>query len=812
MKEVQVDAEECGAIDGVSPDPGQEVHGNVAFLDEACLKGEVVSDKTWWSIFKQEPRFDVADVFARPHLLSTGTWVDTSLVQFSQMLRVDTITGNPLWGAHLYGRSLLRATWCFRVEVSNSPFMGGWLRLSHIPQRYTNSPGSYSQALTRYRQLPGVDLNISTHTSAVLRIPHRTIDPWFRLDVATPAQNNGWFVLWRRTPLNLGDGAAPRFSVWFWLEDVEIAGNALPVSLRGPVVPQAGGQRASAGRVSALAAQGRAQLSGESKQEGPLSAFLNSGSRVLETYGSKIPLLSAYASPLSWAARMAGKVAAAYGFSKPLNQQPIGTIKKLQFGPINATGVEVGYVMATAHDTQVPPVPVTGDQLDSMTVAFLAQQLFPLCEVRVPDTTPANALLTAGLLGPSAMMRHPAPGKQCPSYMEYGTSLLQPPSSTVGVSSLVPSAALWLSSWFTYWRGAIRFRLLFSKTKMVSGRVAFVWNYDYQSSYHYTTPPGPFVGPSPNIRLPASLVTGHVDNKVIIDLRESSDVEVVVPFFSPVPLCSVLGGIGSWGLYMLDPINHPASTASYIDVAVEASFTEEFFVAGPRQSNFVPDDSGGPVLAQAGREQDAVTAAAALRSFSAPSNADLVAATVGEDVKSLKQLALCTHLYSVGSVPLNVWCCPEIKRDANNQYVPPLVNSIFGHLRRMYTVERGGLVVTFSYNGAGSDRRITVSPQDLGGGALVAPPNFPWVTDTLSENPRFVLPRYAPLGASYNRQAPVSDPYVTPVSGVFLDGTYRQIPAQGDGVNVFMSAADDYMVSQFLATVPMVVSFFYTKA
>lgn len=820
VDETQTQVEQCSVIDGVAVNPTEEHQDHASFLDEACLSGTVVSDKSWWNVFRQTPRFNAAEVFARPYLAYTGTWNDSVIPQYTSLLRVDNITNNALWSAHLYGRACLRATWCFRVEVSNSPFMGGWLRLSHVPKISNGVPASYAYTVSRLRQLPGVDLNIATNTAAVIRIPHRTIEPWFRLDVTTPVQDNGYFVVWRRTPLNQGDGAAPRFSVWFWLEDVEIVGTALPASLRTSVVPQAGGiagsdddikKAVTLGR-SALAKQGSRQVSGESQQQGPLSTFLNAGARVLTTYGARIPLLGAYAEPLSWAARMSAKVASAFGFSRPLDQRPIIAHRRHQYGTFNATGIENAYVMAVSHDTSVPPVPIAGVQEDQMTVAFLAQQLFPLCEVRIPDTTPSSALITCGVLGPSNHMRHPAPGNQCPPYFDYGTALLQPPSGTVGISSLVPSAGLWLSSWFTYWRGSIRFRLLFSKTQLVSGRMIFLWNYDYQRSYYFATSAGPVAVPSPNIKLPASISTSHVDNKVIIDLRETTDVEIIVPFFAPVPLVPTIGGIGSWGLYMLDPINHPASTAAYIDVAVECSFMEDFFVAGPRASFLVPDDAPSPVIAQAGGEHTAADTAALSKGYDAASTLDIAAATVGEDVRSVKQLALLPFSHPYASNLVNPWVGLAVYRDANNQYVAPGRNTIVDHIRHFYAIERGGMNVTFMLAGGQTDANLTATITDPANGAFVPPSHFPVVVDLYSNSPRFNLPRYAPLGASYNviANTPVN---TWPVAGYFMDGTYRNVAGYSTSVSrAIVSVADDYMATLFTSTTPMFCSFMYQNA
>lgn len=769
------------------------------FLDEACVSGGVVADQAWYNFFKAQPSYTPSEVFARPWLADTLTWNDGVVVQNIRQLSQASIVANPLWNAHLAGRALFRATWVVRVEVSNSPFMGGILRLSHAPYTYFNRPSTFDNSVSRLRQLPGVDLDISNFTSAVFKIPHRSLEPWLYLQSATNPQHNGYFVLWARTRLNLGDGSPPKISVWLSFEDVEIAGDAIPAASRGTLVPQSG--------ALATAKRTREYVAERDSQSGPLSKFLEAGATVLTTYGEKIPLLSAYASPLSWAARMSAKVAAAFGFSRPLDQRAVQVHRRHQWGTFNSTGVETAYVMALGHDTQVPPAPITGQKLDQMSVAFLAQQLFPLIEVRVPDTTPAQKLLCSGVLSPYGMLRHPSPGNSCPPLIDYRYNLMTPASGSVGISAFVPSAPLWLSSWFTYWRGSIRFRLLFGKTKLHGGRFLFLWDYFPQGRYVQTVVGGPYAVPSANILLPADLQTAHADNKVIIDIRESADVEIVVPYVAPMPMWPVIGGIGSWGLYMLDPLNHPASTAAYVDVAIEASFTEDFQVAGLRASPFWPDDTMSPMVAQAGFDASDSSGLAARAA-----DLDCLTATVGEAVTSIKQPLLLPAYYPTSGGAYNPWYAPSALRDASNQYVKPVHNTMLDHIRRFYAVERGGVVVTFGQKVGQVAANAQWEVAQLGvveSDPATAVGNFnPGVTSSpfqvvegYNNMPRLVLPRFSPSGGSYN--AVGANPYM---GGVFFDGYVRAAGGNNTNISVpYVSVADDYMATLFCTTVPMVV-------
>lgn len=756
----KVVVEECTGIASLDVADNSETRENLEFLNEACLSAEVRTDKSWWRIFRSGVPASVPDVFQRPYLLAAGAWNDASVNQGAWSLGLPAILANNLWTGHLQGRAGFRGTWCFRLEVSASPFAGGFLRLSHAPLSFTNLPIPFTYSVSRLRQLPGVDLDVSTQTAVEFRVPHRMLDPYFYLQPTTQQQYNGTVVLWRRTPANVLDSTAlPRWSLWYWFEDVELVGSCVPRSALSNVIPQGGA------------------VTGEQKQTGPLSSFLQSTARVADWGTTLIPTMGAYLTPLAWVARSAARVASAFGYSRPLDQRPLVSTRRLAWGHYNATGVEQAYVAGTFHDTQVTPAPIAGDQEDPLSIPFLVSQWFPLTEVNVPDTTPALKLVCSGSLTPMAIGRHKAPGNSCgPILWDYYYDLTTPPSGTVGRPSFVPSAALWAASWFTYWRGSFKVRLLLSKTKMHSGRLVFLWDYNGKESFVSST--APFVTPSPNIFLPTSLTDAHPDNKIVIDLRGQDVVEFEIPWYAPIPMRNLSSSIGNWGLYVLDPILHPNTVASFIHVGIEMCMSQDSEFVQPRDSALYPDDAGNPIIAQGGR-------------------VDLMAATVGEQVNSMKQLALLPAPVTTG---VAYWCAPSTVRDGTTNDITFTSNSNFllAHIRRLFAAERGSIVITAAPKATFEANQVTMT---FASSTALRFPALYQIADVLSNMPRVVIPRYAPLGATYN-----SIGTSNPTSG-YLVTSYNPTIAGVSGTNAvtYISAADDFAAHIFLHTFPVCI-------
>lgn len=738
--------------------PNEEHCSNLTFVDEACVEGSVRTKASWWSSFSLGKKIPTPDVFSKPRFLASGVYNDSAAPYLAEYpLTVALLLQDPLWAAHLRGRSLLRATWVFRVTVAAPPQVGGWLRLAHEPRTaLSTNTTAFRWSKSRICQLPGIDMDFNSSTTVELRIPHRIPEPYLSLTRQSSLINNGNFVLVPRLPLNVaGTNPFPRFSIWMWLEDVEIVGESTDPSLLTTIVPQSGDRRSN----------------GEVKQDGPLSGFLGATARAVDWGSTLVPTLSSFASPLSWMLRAGAKVASAFGYSRPLDQHRMMSVRAKQWGHSHATGVEMGHNLATFHDTQVKVAPMCADDQDALSIPYLASQWFPMTEVSYTTSLAAQTPILTGSISPMAIAR--APGKILgPAMWDFAQTEVTP-----GVKrSFVPSAACWLGSWFTYWSGTFKLKFLLSKTRFHGGRLLFAYDINPVNFTSSTTT----ITSSPNVFMPATIPNAHSTTKVIIDLAETNTFDIDIPFSYHGPLCPMSASIGSWALYVLDPLLAPEGVSTTVHIGVLGCMSQDTVFAVPRDSALYPDDQHGThIVAQSG---DRITT---------------LANTVGEHVSSLKQLLLLPVACEAGNYFATTG---TVRTSGTNLSEVPTYNSLLSHVRRFFSLERGAMVVTHvAQSGSeGSIMRITAQEP----GIPRFPPLFCHVAPA-SELPRVIINRNAPLGATFNRCSPGLT--LNPVGGsvTWVD---PEVALLGGLTYAYASVSDDYSAHVWVGTKPMCVN------
>jgi hypothetical protein len=260
---------------------------------------------------------------------------------------------------------------------------------------------------------------------------------------------------------------------------------------------------------------------------------------------------------------------------------------------------------------------------------------------------------------------------------------------------------------------------------------------------------------------------------VLIDLREGNIVDVEVPWEFTGPMAEMDAMIGTWAIYVVEPLVAPDSVKTTVGVAIEGCMTEDTVFAGPRESCLVPVQRDYFAYASGGDRR-----------------VDLLAATVGEDVTSIKQLALvAAPTEAAASTTAKVWGYTPIVRTSATW---PSVTRwpILWSLRHMFRMERGAvaLVVAPPSTATLSDVVTVTSSTYSGlGGPRVAP--LTSVVTPASEYPRYVVQRYAPLGAVYTVSGA---PYNFPVGGIASRWTVRTVSVTApEGSTEYISAADD---------------------
>lgn len=171
---------------------------------------------------------DVADVnkyLGRPQQLSTG-----ALALGSQQVILEEDIGQRLWSSHVHypkvlGAYGMRATSCFKLTVSSTPYQCGALKLAFQPQ----DPVSQMN-YTQLSQLAGVMLDYPDNSSAEFKVPFVCYRDFVQLN-DFQSHSIGKLILYQYLPFTAAAEAGPAYwTVHWWLEDVELIG-AMPSSI-----------------------------------------------------------------------------------------------------------------------------------------------------------------------------------------------------------------------------------------------------------------------------------------------------------------------------------------------------------------------------------------------------------------------------------------------------------------------------------------------------------------------------------------------------------------------------------------------------
>lgn len=750
-------SEDENRLDGLNVEENIESGQDIDFVNEACRGGTITSKylSIFKSLFSTPTEAVPSEFFRHPVAVASGALGNTSnIVGPIIQQNAATILGQPIWANKLAGYAGFRATWCIKFEVAPNPFCSGVFRVVHQPANKGGTSGN--RALRPYMwDLPGVTLNLSESTTVCLKVPHSTIFPYLTTtNTPSATTTNGNFIIWNVNGVQQGTGSpALTATTWLWLEDVELI---IPVDTTVTnLAPQSGIKVAK-------------KKGNEEEPKGTISSVLNTASKV-STVLSSVPMLSSVAAPAAWTFRFGAKLASAFGYAKPL-RTAVKTVKiKGTSHFFNADGEDPSYNMSLIHDAAVAPMSVDGRPLDEMSFEYLATVPHFLTQVNLSAQT-AGTLLAKGFLSPSALYTQ-------------GSTLTLPDGGTVApFTGFFPSAAMAVSSCFVHYRGDFVFKLVIQKTRFHSGRLMFGFNYYMGDNTTFTT-----------VNVP-SYVSPYM-HRTVIDLNQTSEVEIVVPFQFPGNLALVDEYIGTWGLWVLEPVSAPPAAPATIPINIIGSMKNVMF-AGPRTSFLVPTNNYNNLVYQSGMKGVAFQAALS-----------------GEDALSVKQLIM------KGGAPITVnnltnfdpWDIryPTYAPNTTSptSVTPPVATAPHLNLnlfRTAYAFERGGMNVLINRPATGVVRVYTQPPS-----AGYRPNSYraltPCGSDYLTNQPIFKMNRFCNLPAIYTGFATgvprECGGYVrTQLYLDMRDGTGTAI----SNVEASFTAADDFSLHAFQGFEPVI--------
>jgi hypothetical protein len=490
------------------------------------------------------PEQSLVDFLSKPIRISTGEFQTTdSGTTFGMFAVLTGILNNPIYAEKTRGFLGIKADVVLRLQCNANPFQQGRYVLAFIPTMGTNpnSPiaGGYLLAhrfgMQQTSQLPHVELDINCDTECILRIPFSSAETMFSLRSASSMDGHTDIgVAFMRPYVALSSVAGSTtasYTLWAHLENVE---------LFGPTIPQMAGGTLS-------------EIELKKSGLGPISGPLTKVSKAA-TIISEIPLLSDFASLTAFFADVGARAASAFGFSKPLTQQPITRMLRTTFpSAVNVDGVSHGVNLAYSEKNQLELMPgFAGSKFDEMSIDYIKS--IPGYYKNVVWTTAHTAdtvLYNAGM---------------CP--MEFTS---QPSDNGVLLTNFTPVA--WLGTIFGVFRGSFVLRLKFVKTCFHSGRIMVTF---IPIDHRFPIPTLTDVSLYPYA------------NRTIIDIREGNEATIGIPYTNNMNYLPVDQPYGYVILSVVDPLKAPATVSSSINILFEAFGGSDIEFAQPKRLEWGP--------------------------------------------------------------------------------------------------------------------------------------------------------------------------------------------------------------------------------
>jgi hypothetical protein len=134
-----------------------------------------------------------------------------------------------------------------------------------------------------------------------------------------------------------------------------------------------------------------------------------------------------------------------------------------------------------------------------------------------------------------------------------------------GLNNFLPVG--FVATFFNLWRGSLRYRFKFVKTEFHSGRYAICF---YPTDEFSMTSDSYYV------------------NRHIIDLRETVEVEVIIPYISRKPWTRLSDNIGTITVEAVDILTYPSSVSASIAMLVEVAGGDDMEFAVPQPFTYAP--------------------------------------------------------------------------------------------------------------------------------------------------------------------------------------------------------------------------------
>lgn len=743
---------------------------------------------------------DLDNVFSSWVSVNAGT-IDTTVTAGTVITTFNPLTSflsNAAITAKVQGFQGARLDLEVEIMVNANEMQQGVFRLVWVPM------GDMSGIMTTTRiadlvlntQLPGVNLDLATQSSARLVLPF--VFPAAFHSFLTGRPSFGTCALVCYSPLKTGSGGSTTFGYTLMVRAVPGTMRLFnPTNMTAPLLagalpprvwPSMPKQQSQSKKGHPAKGKKKDISETEASQSGPISKWLGNMEGIALA-ASAIPVLTEFAAPAAWGLAWAKNVAQTFGFGHFRDENP--TIRQhLTLDPTVNT-VDGGALVGTLAATQTAKLEVmpgfAGSNVDEMSFDYILQKACFLATFNWAGSgTTGSLLFSLGANPTNLAITRTGP----PNY-------------------IVSGPLCYISRFFGKYHGSLKYIFRLVKTRLHSGKLLLAW---YPGR---TSDPG-F----------ANSIYAH---REWIDISAGNEFSFIVPFNTHSSYLEVNSTQGILCVYIQNELTSVSTIANNIDVLVEVCAAPGWEFADLKPMNFGPVIPAGVTPKQTSQALKGGVPAKAITEDAAVAGAkvvsqdiDLARVICGERIRSVKQMMMMGSpiFNSLGYTSASYFMRPftigfsDSNAGAwrNNDFGRDFISCLAG----MYLFSTGGVILRFfnpqtatavgtskwriDYNDTGIVQAIDTAHTDTDA-------NYRWLYNSMSGLTGAYVPPYQQNWARLNRITAMRGS-----SGIFepqdewssnalvmyqqVNGTYASV------AEMSRSAADDYLCGFFLGVPP----------
>ncbi len=474
---------------------------------------------------------NILDFLRKPIVLTKGSFATTDPFPPAAYFNLPYVAlSNVMWRQKWAGYYGIRMDMRFKLVVNANRFQQGRYIVGWVPLGGSNGTSHRNietvnmrlATLVQRTTVPHVEIDLATQTSCELLVPFASVNNFYPLENVTQstafANVLGYLSIYPYSPLVTVAGSnTASYTLYVSFENVKLFG-------------------------ASNAQSGLSEKEVSNKMDGPISGVAKNFAKGFTEF-SKIPLLSSYALSAAWISDRISKTASVFGYCKPTQGDSMSKMIMLNNpGHSNTDGDSVSRALSFfARPSTLNMKGQSSVTYDEMDFSFVMRKYAWFSFYQWPTSFTADDGIANISLKPSTF------------------------SNTVS-SAVHFTPMAFVSGFFNYWRGSIRFKFKLVKTEFHSGRIAFAF----------------FPGTTADFTKPEFV------NRLIVDIRETTEIELLVPYISKYPYLNFNELMGTLRIYVVDPLIAPDTVSPNITILAEVAAGDDFELAMPGAFDYTP--------------------------------------------------------------------------------------------------------------------------------------------------------------------------------------------------------------------------------